>query len=170
MILKRIAPGSAFKVGGAIYAAIGLIVGVIVASVSLLGTSFVGAAVKSARFAGLFFGVGAIVFFPIFYGLLGAVMAALMAWVYNSVVGLTGGLRSISSDLPPDNGCGGKAPPGHAMSSLTPGLLGLLSVALLAQAPASGAELMKPREPGDPPPRLASAPARLRSRVADDQL
>jgi len=95
MVLKRIAPGSAFKVGGAIYAALGLVFGAIVACASLLGAAFARGATahNSAGFLGIFFGVGAVIFIPLFYGLLGALMAALMAWVYNSLVGLTGGLK-----------------------------------------------------------------------------
>ena len=93
MILKRISPSSAFKVAGALYGALGLVFGAILACVALLGSAFATAADRPAGFAGMFFGVGAIVFVPIFYGLLGAVMAAIMAWVYNSLVNLTGGLE-----------------------------------------------------------------------------
>jgi hypothetical protein len=93
MVLKRIEPGSAFRVAGAIDGALGLVFGVIIACFSLFGAAFAAAAHNSAGFLGLFFGVGAVIFIPIFYGLMGAVMAALMEWVYNSLVSFTGGLK-----------------------------------------------------------------------------
>jgi hypothetical protein len=93
MVLKRIDPGSAFKVGGAIYGLLGLVLGVIFACISLFGAAFSAATHNSAGFVGMFFGVGAVIFLPLFYGLLGAVMAALTAWLYNSLIGLTGGLK-----------------------------------------------------------------------------
>ena len=62
--VKRIAPGSAFKVGGITYAIMGLLFGILFALISMVG----GANVPGAE-AGvfrMFFGVGAIVFLPIF--------------------------------------------------------------------------------------------------------
>ena len=95
MVLKKVDVGSAFKVGGAIYAALGLFFGAIVACAALFGAALAkdAANASSSGFMGIFFGVGAVIFVPLFYGLLGAIMAALMAWVYNSFVGITGGLK-----------------------------------------------------------------------------
>ena len=88
--LKRIDPGSAFKVGGILYALMGLLLGIVFALVSTLG------AIVPASETGLyrmFFGVGAIVFLPIFYGIIGAIFAAISAAVYNLVAEWVGGLE-----------------------------------------------------------------------------
>ncbi len=95
MVLRRIDAGSAFKVAFAIYGALGLIFGAIIACAALFGAAF-GQGARPTSLSGLmgiFFGVGAVVFVPLFYGLFGAIIAALVAWVYNSLVGITGGLR-----------------------------------------------------------------------------
>jgi hypothetical protein len=39
------------------------------------------------------FGVGAVIVFPIFYGCIGFVMTLIMAWLFNIVVGITGGVE-----------------------------------------------------------------------------
>jgi hypothetical protein len=39
------------------------------------------------------FGASAIVVLPIFYGCLGFVMTFIMAWLFNLVVGITGGIE-----------------------------------------------------------------------------
>lgn len=69
--------------------------GAIIACAALLGAAFGQDAVNTpfSGFIGIFLGVGAVIFVPLFYGLLGAIMAAFMAWIYNSLVGITGGLR-----------------------------------------------------------------------------
>jgi hypothetical protein len=89
--VKRIGPGSAFKVGLALYGFMGLLFGAIVALVSLLGGALVPAA--EAGVFRMFFGVGAIIILPIFYGIIGGIMAALGAVIYNLVAGLVGGLE-----------------------------------------------------------------------------
>lgn len=89
--VKRIGPGSAFKVGLALYGLLGLILGVIFALISA-----VGGAVAPASQAGvfrMFFGVGAIVALPIFYGIIGGIGGALSAFLYNLVAGWVGGLE-----------------------------------------------------------------------------
>ena len=89
--VKRIAPGSAFKVGGITYAIMGLLFGILFALISMAG----GANIPGAQ-AGvfrLFFGVGAIVFLPIFYGIIGGISGAIGAAIYNLVAGWVGGLE-----------------------------------------------------------------------------
>jgi hypothetical protein len=44
-------------------------------------------------FVGMMFGVGAIIVLPIFYGLLGAVVTAISALLYNLVAGMVGGIE-----------------------------------------------------------------------------
>jgi len=89
--LKRIEPGSAFKLGAVSYAIIGLLLGIIFALISMVG----GALVPASE-TGLFrmlFGAGAIVFLPICYGIIGGISAALGAVIYNLVAGWVGGLE-----------------------------------------------------------------------------
>jgi hypothetical protein len=95
MVLKRVGVWSAAKLFGAIYAALGLIFGVVVALFGLLGAGFA-AATRSGdtpAWLGAFVGIGAIVFLPILYGLLGLVFGALAAALYNLFSGFVGGLE-----------------------------------------------------------------------------
>jgi hypothetical protein len=89
--VRRIGPGSAFKVGLAMYALMGLLFGIIFALVSMLGGAL--ALPAEAGAFRMFFGVGAIVFLPIFYGVIGGIFAALGALIYNVVAGWLGGLE-----------------------------------------------------------------------------
>lgn len=89
--VRRIGPGSAFKVGLAMYALMGLLFGIIFALISMLGGAL--ALPAEAGAFRMFFGVGAIVFLPIFYGVIGGIFAALGALIYNVVAGWLGGLE-----------------------------------------------------------------------------
>ena len=96
MELKRIGPGSAFKIMGILYGSIGLVLGCLFSLLALVGAGFAGAAGGTdggGMFASALFGVGAIIILPLFYGLLGAIMAALMAALYNLVARFVGGLQ-----------------------------------------------------------------------------
>ncbi|MBL8143266.1 MAG: DUF3566 domain-containing protein [Acidobacteria bacterium] len=96
MIIRRISPLSAGKLAGALYGIMGLIFGVIFALIGMAGaaagaaSSDVGAA---GALTGMLFGVGAVVILPIFYGVLGFVMTAFTAWLYNIMAGLVGGIE-----------------------------------------------------------------------------
>lgn len=87
--LKRIDPMSAFKMGGALYALIGLLIGALFTLISVVGTSV--APAEMGPFAVLF-GAMAIILFPILYGLIGAVFSAIAALLYNLVARVAGGL------------------------------------------------------------------------------
>jgi hypothetical protein len=95
-MIKRIGPGSAFKVGLVVYAFVGLLLGVIFAFVSMIAGSIAGIAghgnVPLHAF-GMGFGIGSIIFFPIFYGLVGGIFGALTALIYNLAAGWVGGLE-----------------------------------------------------------------------------
>jgi len=94
MILKRIGPLSLAKVCGIIYVVVGFIVGGFVSLFALMGV-FANSMMNEGpgAFLGLFFGVGAIIILPIFYGVLGFIGGALMAWLYNIFAGLVGGVE-----------------------------------------------------------------------------
>jgi hypothetical protein len=93
--LKRIGPGSAFKVGLVTYAILGLFVGVIMACLSMVAGSLagLGSSGTGARAFGFGFGFGAIIVFPIAYGIIGAIGGAIGAAIYNLVAGWIGGLE-----------------------------------------------------------------------------
>lgn len=96
MVLKRVGVGSAAKVSGALYAAIGLIMGLIFACIAMVGGAMSSGMSQSGAmpaFVSGFFGVGAIIFLPIFYGVMGFIGGAIAAWVYNLVAGMAGGLE-----------------------------------------------------------------------------
>ena len=104
-IVRRVGPGSAFKVGLVLYALMGLVLGICMAFVSMVAGSLGGLGHSpvpgsggtggswDARSFGLGMGLGAIIFFPVIYGLIGGVFAAIGAAVYNLVAGWVGGLE-----------------------------------------------------------------------------
>ena len=95
MVIRRISPLSAGKIAGALYAIIGLVIGAVFAIIGMLGAAAGAGASEAGMGAlpGMIFGVGAIVILPVFYGVLGFVMTAFTAWLYNLMAGLVGGLE-----------------------------------------------------------------------------
>ena len=94
--VKRIAPGSAFKVGLVVYAFLGLIVGICMALFSMVAGSLgslAGGGVPGARALGFGFGLSAIIVFPILYGIVGGIGGVIAAAVYNLAAGWVGGLE-----------------------------------------------------------------------------
>jgi hypothetical protein len=94
--VRRIGPGSAFKVGLVTYAFLGLIIGVIMALVSMMAGSLgslAGGGAPGVRALGFGFGLSAIIIFPICYAIIGGIAGALGAAVYNLVAGWVGGLE-----------------------------------------------------------------------------
>ena len=94
--LKRIGPGSAFKVGLVVYAFLGLLVGICVALFSMVAgslTGMMGPDTPTAKMMGLGMGFGAILIFPIMYGIVGGIGGAIGATIYNLVAGWVGGLE-----------------------------------------------------------------------------
>jgi hypothetical protein len=97
MIIRRFGVWSVARLSGTLYAALGLIIGVIVALVSLVGLGLSSAMSESGApgsgAIGALFGVGAVVFLPLLYGCLGLIGGALMAWLYNLFAGWVGGVE-----------------------------------------------------------------------------
>jgi hypothetical protein len=93
MQLKRIGPLSLARLAAGLYAAIGLIVGVIVALAALAGASLGHTSGDSNPIVGVVFGVGAVVFLPLIYGVLGAFGALVIAVLYNLLSGWLGGVE-----------------------------------------------------------------------------
>jgi hypothetical protein len=91
MVINRVGPLSCAKIAGALYAAIGLIIGAFVSLAAMagaFGSEDMGGGMMSALF-----GVGAIVLLPIFYGCMGFIGAAISAWLYNLIAGAVGGVE-----------------------------------------------------------------------------
>jgi hypothetical protein len=91
MVIKRINPMSFAKVSGTLYALMGLLIGAMFSLIGLVG----GAASNESMGMGFgaIMGVGAIIFFPILYGILGFVFSLIGAWLYNIVAGMVGGIE-----------------------------------------------------------------------------
>jgi hypothetical protein len=89
MIIRRIEPVSAAKVGGTLYALLGLLAGVILSLAALAG---LGAGGSGSPFAAIF-GVGAIIILPILYGCLGFIFMFISALLYNLAAKWAGGLE-----------------------------------------------------------------------------
>jgi hypothetical protein len=95
MVLKEVGVGSVAKLMGVLYAAIGVVLGLIVACISLLGgmAGVAGSEAANAMpFAGAF-GLAAVVGLPVLYGLLGAIGGAIGAALFNLAARLVGGIE-----------------------------------------------------------------------------
>jgi hypothetical protein len=97
MVIKRVAPLSCAKIAAALYAVLGLFIGVIFSFFSLAGgfASAAFAADPSGRTGFPFAGLGAlaIVIFPILYATIGFVSALVGSWLYNLAAGVVGGIK-----------------------------------------------------------------------------
>ncbi|MFQ5500192.1 MAG: hypothetical protein ACE5FH_11030 [Candidatus Zixiibacteriota bacterium] len=93
MIIKSVGVLSAAKVSGVLYAVLGFVGGLFFSLFSLVLGSFTGGMDAALPGFGVFFGVGAVILLPIFYGLIGFVSGALAAWVYNVIVKWVGGIE-----------------------------------------------------------------------------
>jgi hypothetical protein len=89
-VVKRIHPGSAFKVVAVIYAIIGLVIGILYAVATLANLALPGVT-QAPR--GAVVSVFAVVLFPILYGIVAGMVAAVSALVYNFAAGWIGGLE-----------------------------------------------------------------------------
>lgn len=85
MKIKRIGPMSLGRVASAIYAVLGLILGVFFAVITLFSTQ-----IPSPSWM---FGVGAVVIFPVLYGVMGFVFGFLVALLYNFIAKKVGGIE-----------------------------------------------------------------------------
>ena len=89
-LIKRIGPGSAFKVGLVVYGVLGLVAGVFCGLVSLAGTPY--ARQAHLPIGGAWVGLAVIVC-PIAYGIIGGIAAVIGALIYNLAAGWVGGLE-----------------------------------------------------------------------------
>ncbi len=96
-IVRRVEPRSAFKMGLALYGALGLLVGIMMAFISMIiglaGLSAPAAGASESLLIRFGIGVGAIVVAPILYGILGGTFAMVAALMYNLIARWLGGLE-----------------------------------------------------------------------------
>jgi hypothetical protein len=98
MVIRKINPWSCAKVAGVTYALMGLLIGGLF---SLVGLGIGSMANREAfPMAGMLVGAGAIVVLPILYGVMGAVVTAIGAVIYNIVAGMIGGIEIEVETLP----------------------------------------------------------------------
>lgn len=97
MVIRHVGVWSVARLYGALSAAMGLLIGAVIAAASAIGGA-AGAMSDStsglgAGSLGMLFGVGAIIFLPICYGLLGLIGGAIAAALYNVFAGILGGIE-----------------------------------------------------------------------------
>ena len=90
MVIRKVGVWSVARMYGALSAGIGLIVGLGIALASAVGMSL--AEGDEPGFLAAAMGVGAVVIFPIFYGVMGVCGGAIGALLYNVVSGVVGGV------------------------------------------------------------------------------
>jgi hypothetical protein len=88
--IKRVDPMSLGKFTGVLCAVMGLVFGALFALSSLVGMAGFGG--SRGGLIGLIFGVGAIVFLPILYGIFGFIGGLIQGFVYNIAAGMMGGI------------------------------------------------------------------------------
>jgi hypothetical protein len=87
MVINRLGPLSSAKVIGLLYAILGLAMGAIISLISAAG------GFAHAGPATPLFGIAAVVFIPIAYGVMGFVMTVILAALYNGLAKLVGGVE-----------------------------------------------------------------------------
>lgn len=97
MVIRHVGVWSVARLYGALSGAMGLLFGAIVAAISLIGGAAGAMNEANSSFGSgslsMLFGVGAIIFLPICYGVLGLVMGAIAAALYNLFAGMLGGIE-----------------------------------------------------------------------------
>jgi hypothetical protein len=96
MKVTRIGVWSAARVAALLYGGLGLLIGAFLSLAALAGAGL-GSAVNAQSDVPpallVVIGVGAIVFAPIFYGVMGLIVGSLTAALYNLAAGVVGGIE-----------------------------------------------------------------------------
>jgi hypothetical protein len=100
MVLKRIGVLSAAKIGGVVNAAIGVVIGLCFSAIFSLLPMMAPRQEDVPFFFAPMLGIGAIVFMPIMYGVMGFIGGAIGAVAYNLFAGVVGGLE-LQFETPP---------------------------------------------------------------------
>ena len=91
MVIRRLGVWSVARIYGVITGTIGLVIGLFIGLFSILGAGLTQDPDMPTWLMPIF-GVGAIVFLPLFYGVMGIVSGAVSAAIYNVFAGLVGGI------------------------------------------------------------------------------
>ena len=96
MVVKHVGPLSVGKICFAMYALIGLLAGLFIASFGFLLSSAASSSPDNTwplAMLGPFMGIGAIIIFPIVYGVIGFISGVIFAAFYNVVARMMGGIE-----------------------------------------------------------------------------
>jgi hypothetical protein len=94
MVIRRVNPLSVAKIAAVLYAVMGLIVGAFVSLLFMVIGQRAGMDDgRGGAMVGMLFGAGSIVVLPIFYGVMGGIVAAISAVLYNLIAGAIGGIE-----------------------------------------------------------------------------
>ena len=93
MVITRVNALSVAKVAAVVYAGIGLIAGALFSLIGMVGFGAAMAGVEGAGAMSAIFGVGAIIFMPICYAILGFIGSFIAATIFNFAAGMTGGIE-----------------------------------------------------------------------------
>lgn len=88
--IKKIDAVSVGKVLGAMYGFMALILG---GFFTLMSLFWRGSFSQEQNFAGVFFGLGAVIFLPLLYGAIGFAVGTISGWLYNATTKWSGGLK-----------------------------------------------------------------------------
>src|SRR5437016_3938037 len=92
MIIRRVDALSVGKVLGCLYFLLGLIIGGLFSLMSLVGVA-AGGGLRRAGLPELLFGIGSVIVFPVFYGVIGLVGGLISGTLYNVVASVVGGIE-----------------------------------------------------------------------------
>lgn len=92
MMLRSVGVLSVGKLLGTMYAVIGLIFGGILALMAMAGVAMQPAN-ANAPVIPMFFGAGAVILFPVMYGVAGFIGGIICAAIYNVIAGMVGGIE-----------------------------------------------------------------------------
>jgi hypothetical protein len=93
MVIKRIGPLSCAKIAGVVHAILGLFMGAMFSLIALAGGFPTDPAMPVPPMFGVLMGFSAIIFLPLFYGVMGFVMTLIFAFVYNVLAAIVGGIE-----------------------------------------------------------------------------
>lgn len=96
MVIKHVGPLSVGKICFALYALIGLLAGLFIASFGFLLSNAAASSPDNTwpmAMLGPFMGIGAIIIFPIVYGVIGFIAGVIFAAFYNVVARMMGGIE-----------------------------------------------------------------------------
>ena len=93
MIIRRVGVWSVARMYGALSVCAGLLGGLFFACIALIGAGIGPRNQEMPSFVGAAFGVGAVIIFPIFYGVMGLIVGAIGGALYNVFAGMVGGIE-----------------------------------------------------------------------------